>query len=54
MFPYAVNLSRAMDLDHQIPYSEGGPTSTDNLGPATRTHHRIKTHDGWEVRQPSP
>ncbi|GAA4826137.1 hypothetical protein GCM10025786_38760 [Nocardioides caeni] len=56
--PYAVNLSRAMDLDHQIPHNEGGPTSTDNLGPVTRSHHRIKTHDnnsqGWQVRQPNP
>ncbi|MFD0805285.1 hypothetical protein ACFQ0K_04240 [Nocardioides caeni] len=54
VFPYAVNLSRAMDLDHQIPHAEGGETSTDNLGPLTRTHHRIKTHDNWEVRQPNP
>ncbi|WP_207010502.1 HNH endonuclease signature motif containing protein [Nocardioides aromaticivorans] len=53
-FPFAANLSRKVDLDHQIPYSEGGPTSTDNLGPLTRTHHRIKTHAGWQVRQPFP
>ncbi|HVK27955.1 MAG TPA: HNH endonuclease signature motif containing protein [Nocardioides sp.] len=53
-FPYAANLSRKVDLDHQVPYSEGGPTSTDNLGPLTRTHHRIKTHAGWDVRQPFP
>ncbi|WP_136561694.1 HNH endonuclease signature motif containing protein [Nocardioides caeni] len=54
VFPYAVNLSREMDLDHQIPHGEGGETSTDNLGPVTRSHHRIKTHDNWEVRQPNP
>ncbi|NYI47045.1 hypothetical protein BJ993_004125 [Nocardioides aromaticivorans] len=53
-FPFAANLSRKVDLDHQIPYAEGGTTSTDNLGPLTRTHHRIKTHAGWEVRQPFP
>ncbi|NYI46260.1 hypothetical protein BJ993_003340 [Nocardioides aromaticivorans] len=53
-FPFAANLSRKVDLDHQIPYAEGGPTSTDNLGPMTRTHHRIKTHAGWQVRQPFP
>ncbi|GAA4816244.1 hypothetical protein GCM10025786_22610 [Nocardioides caeni] len=46
--------TRAHRHRHQIPYSEGGPTSTDNLGPVTRTHHRIKTHDNWEVRQPNP
>ncbi|HVK30837.1 MAG TPA: HNH endonuclease signature motif containing protein, partial [Nocardioides sp.] len=54
VFPFAANLTKNVDLDHQIPYSEGGPTSTDNLGPLTRTHHRIKTHAGWELRQPFP
>nr|WP_156391558.1 HNH endonuclease signature motif containing protein [Nocardioides sp. Root614] len=54
VFPYAANTSRRMDLDHAIPYSEGGPTGVGNLGPMTRTHHRIKTHTGWEVRQPFP
>jgi hypothetical protein len=54
IFPFPVSLSRKVDLDHQIPYSEGGKTSTDNLGPLTRTHHRIKTHANWEVRQPFP
>jgi len=54
VFPYAANLGKKVDIDHQVPYSEGGPTSTDNLGPLTRTHHRIKTHAGWDVRQPFP
>ncbi|MCX6401394.1 MAG: HNH endonuclease signature motif containing protein [Propionibacteriales bacterium] len=54
VFPFAANTGRQMDLDHAIPYSEGGPTSVGNLGPMTRTHHRIKTHAGWEVRQPFP
>ncbi|MCX6398469.1 MAG: HNH endonuclease signature motif containing protein [Propionibacteriales bacterium] len=54
VFPFAANTGRRMDLDHAIPYSEGGPTSVGNLGPMTRTHHRIKTHAGWEVRQPFP
>ncbi len=54
VFPYAANLTKNVDLDHQVPYAEGGPTSTDNLGPLTRTHHRTKTHAGWEVRQPFP
>ncbi|HWJ09397.1 MAG TPA: HNH endonuclease signature motif containing protein, partial [Nocardioides sp.] len=54
VFPFAASLSRKVDLDHQVPCSEGGPTSTDNLGPLTRTHHRIKTHARWEVRQPFP
>jgi hypothetical protein len=54
VFPFAANTTRRMDLDHAIPYSEGGPTAVGNLDPLTRTHHRIKTHTGWEVRQPFP
>ena len=54
VFPYAANTSRRVDLDHHIPYAEGGATAVGNLGPLTRTHHRIKTHGHWEVRQPFP
>jgi hypothetical protein len=54
VFPYATNTTRRMDLDHAIPHSQGGATSVDNLGPLTRTHHRIKTHTRWEARHPFP
>lgn len=54
VFPYAANTTRRMDLDHAVPWAEGGATSVDNLGPLTRTHHRIKTHAGWQVRHPFP
>lgn len=54
VFPFAANTTRRMDLDHAVPYAEGGTTSIDNLGPLTRTHHRVKTHAGWEVRHPFP
>jgi hypothetical protein len=52
VFPYANGVSRRMELDHTVPYrppDEGGPpgqTRPGNLGPMTRRHHRIKTHDG--------
>ncbi len=54
VFPFAANTSRRMDLDHAVPHAEGGATSIDNLAPLTRTHHRIKTHAGWEARHPFP
>jgi len=60
VFPYAAAVSRRIDLDHTIPYlspDKGGPpgqTSIGNLGPHTRYHHRLKTHAGWQVRQPEP
>ncbi|WP_414858541.1 DUF222 domain-containing protein, partial [Nocardioides sp. Root190] len=40
IFPYAANTTRRVDLDHNLPYSEGGKTEPGNLGPMTRTHHR--------------
>jgi hypothetical protein len=60
VFPYAAAVSRRIDLDHTIPYlspDKGGPpgqTKIGNLGPHTRYHHRVKTHGGWQVRQPEP
>ena len=60
VFPYAAAVSRLIDIDHTIPYlspDKGGPpgqTSIGNLGPHTRYHHRLKTHAGWQVRQPEP
>jgi hypothetical protein len=50
--PQASNTSRRMEIDHTIPYAEGGPSGIGNYGPMTRRHHRIKTHDHWDVRQP--
>ena len=58
-FPYAAGNHR-MDLDHTIPYlppARGGPpgqTGLHNLGPLSRSEHRIKTHSRWQVRQPEP
>ncbi len=60
VFPYAAAVSRSIDIDHTIPYlspDRGGPpgqTSIGNLGPHVRRHHRLKTHGGWQVRQPEP
>ncbi|WP_114561140.1 HNH endonuclease signature motif containing protein [Desertihabitans aurantiacus] len=38
------------DTDHIVAYDAGGPTSTDNLAPLCRTHHRLKTFAGWRYR----
>ncbi|SDE11927.1 HNH endonuclease signature motif containing protein [Auraticoccus monumenti] len=38
------------DADHIQPYDTGGPTSTDNLAPLCRKHHRLKTHTRWRYR----
>jgi len=51
--PWCNRPARRADLDHIDPWTdpdEGGPpgqTSTDNLAPLCRLHHRMKTHGGW-------
>ncbi len=53
-FPFASSLSRKQQVDHTIPYDEGGESGVGNYGPMTGTHHRIKTHGDWQVQQPFP
>ncbi len=38
------------DLDHEVPWEDGGGTDRDNIGPLCRRHHRLKTHTGWRLR----
>jgi Domain of unknown function (DUF222) len=39
------------DLDHTIPYRQGGPTHAANLKCYCRTHHLVKTFCGWRDKQ---
>ena len=48
VFPWCTRPAEHCDTDHAIPYTEGGPTASDNLAPLCRRHHRLKTHhSGW-------
>ena len=42
------------DLDHTIPYQDGGRTCECNLSPYCRRHHRTKQAPGWHVTHPQP
>ena len=42
------------DLDHTIPWQQGGLTCACNLGGHCRTHHKIKQLPGWHLEQPEP
>ena len=53
-FPFASSLSRDKQVDHTIPFDQGGQTGIGNYGPMTTRHHRIKTHGRWQVQQPFP
>ena len=48
-FPGCSQPARVSDIDHAIPWEEGGQTSPENLGLLCRRHHRMKTHDGWNL-----
>ncbi|MFG1925126.1 DUF222 domain-containing protein [Cryptosporangium sp. NPDC048952] len=49
MFPGCSMPSYRCDLDHNIRHIDGGHTSTQNLLPLCRRHHRAKDEAGWEV-----
>ncbi len=45
--------SRA-DLDHTIPWEQGGATCSCNLGGACRRDHQLKQHSRWKLTQIKP
>lgn len=52
-FPGCNTAGWRCDLDHVDPWTgepEGGHTSADNLITLCRRHHRLKTHNHWQVR----
>jgi len=53
-FPWCSRSARKLDADHVIPYAEGGTTSSDNLAPLCRRHHRLKTHSAWTYTMLEP
>jgi hypothetical protein len=42
------------DLDHTVPYDQGGRTCECNLGTPCRRHHQAKQAPGWKLDQPQP
>jgi hypothetical protein len=42
------------DLDHTIPYDQGGRTCRCNFGGGCRRHHQLKQHPRWKLEQAKP
>jgi Domain of unknown function (DUF222) len=42
------------DLDHTVPWDQGGLTCECGLAPLCRHHHRCKQSEGWQLEQPEP
>ncbi len=39
------------DLDHTVPFDQGGLTCSCNIGGECRSHHQLKQHPRWSLRQ---
>jgi hypothetical protein len=53
-FPGCRRPAVGCDLDHTVPYDQGGRTCECNLSPLCRTHHQVKQAHGWTLTQPEP
>jgi hypothetical protein len=53
-FPGCRRPATRTDLDHTIPYDQGGRTCQCNLAPLCRRHHQAKQAPGWRLEQPEP
>jgi hypothetical protein len=42
------------DLDHTVPWDQGGLTCECDLAPLCRHHHRCKQAERWQLEQPEP
>ena len=52
VFPTCDRPAQQSDLDHTVPFPQGG-TNPDNLAPLCRRHHRLKHQTGWTYQQNS-
>ena len=46
--------SWGLEIDHVIPFAEGGPTELDNLALLCHHHHYLKTYEGWVLSRTAP
>lgn len=51
VFPGCRMPARGCDLDHRIPWAEGGSTTVESLGPLCRHDHVIRHGAGWRYRR---
>ncbi len=54
VYPHCTRPTESCDLDHVVPYADGGETSAGNLAPKCRGHHRMKTAGKASYRTLSP
>ncbi|MGN6679414.1 MAG: HNH endonuclease, partial [Streptosporangiaceae bacterium] len=50
-FPPCRRPAEQCDLDHTVPFDQGGLTCPCNIGGECRSHHQLKQHPRWSLRQ---
>jgi hypothetical protein len=50
-FPPCRRPAEQCDLDHTRPFDQGGLTCPCNIGGECRSHHQLKQHPRWSLRQ---
>ena len=50
-FPGCGQPARRCDIDHAVPWADGGITDPGNLGALCRRHHRLKTAGVWQISE---
>jgi len=53
-FPACGRHARDADFEHATAYQQGGRTCPCNAHPASRSCHRVKQSEGWQVTKPRP
>ena len=53
-FPGCNAAATRCQIDHVIPWDEGGTSDVGNLGALCTRHHQLKTHGGWELTNSTP
>jgi hypothetical protein len=53
-FPGCNAAATRCQIDHVIPWDEGGASDVGNLGALCTRHHQLKTHGGWELTNSLP
>ena len=50
-FPGCRRRASLCEIDHAIPWNEGGLSVRENLGALCKRHHQLKTHAGWQISE---
>ena len=48
------DVTLGLEIDHIVPFAEGGPTTFENLVRLCKRHHLQKTHDGYRLLERVP